>query len=295
MNRHLSALNNPSIKELVIAKIKDAKGDFKELKGAGATGLDELLFNVPSKHGKLRELIEGYKETHPHKHAVAKGLGFLGSGIVPGMAGVKVLSKIGKLGKLLKGGGLGQAISQGAVYGAAPKAVETVIKNEDDKGIKTLLGGVEGAMLGGALGGGARAIKFVGNKLKPVRKREEARQVIDKIGKKLFSQMDERDIAKMREIVSNPIDRKHVNYNTLLHRGTENTKAVADALYQVSPKARQLVGARKKELIERQMPHIEEAIIKTGGGWVSSKFRKICRNNDQEAKEYSSATIRKSI
>jgi hypothetical protein len=269
MSKHLAALSNPTIKEMVIARLKDQGDDFKtrlkKLSGAGATALDEAMFNLPSKHHAIKGIIEGYEKENPNKAKVAKAIGFVGGSIAPGAAGVKVLSKIGKLGKVLKGGGLGQAVSQGAVYGGAPQVVETVAKGKDDPMANGIAGAIEGATLGMAFGGAGKVLSKTAKMFKGKSKFAQKREMVDRIGTDLFKSLAKEDIKAAKNIKANPIDSSYLKLNTLLHRGTPNTKAVIDALYQRSPKVRNIIERQRKALAEGQIPHIEETIIKTGG------------------------------
>jgi hypothetical protein len=300
MSEHLKGLSNPKVKELVLSKLAERNYDFagrgKKLLGAGATIADEALFGLPSKNSKIKGIIDEYEQENPNKHKVAKALGFVGSGVLPGMASVKVLSKVGKLGKLLKGGGLKQAVSTGAVYGGATSGAGSLAKGDDIDEVlaKTAGSAVAGGALGGLLGGTGRVLAAAAKKIKPISARQEARQKIDQVGKALFNKMSSEDIKQIENIIRNPVKSKYINFNTLLHRGTEKSKAVADALYQLSPKARKLVESRKEQLIKGQMPHIEETIIKTSGAGKrpnTEEFVKIMtkRHSDVAAPLYEKA------
>jgi hypothetical protein len=270
MSKHLEGLKNPMISQLVINKLKSDKEDLKSrgknLIGAGSTIFDEALFNIPSKNGKIKGIIEEYKGRHPHRALVAKGLGFLGSGIAPGAGGVKVLSLSNKLRRLLKSGGIGQALSQGAVYGGAPAVIDAVAHGKGDTAVGSGVGGaVLGAGTGLVLGKGGAIIKRLANAIRGKSKIAQSRELVNQMGKDLYNSLSPRDIKVAKAIRGNPIESSDLNLNTLLHRGTENTKAIIDGLYQKSPKAREIIARESKKMAKGQMPHIEETIIKTLG------------------------------
>jgi hypothetical protein len=268
MKDHLAALKNPKIKTLIIERLNQEKGRAKTLAGSAATIGDEVLFNLPSKIKPVKEYLDSFEKKHPNKSTIAKGIGFIGGGIVPGAVSVKALGKIGKLGKILKGGGLKEAVSVGGVYGASNNALRNISSDNplSSLGGATIEGALEGAALGGLFSGGGQAVKAVLSKMKPVTQRQEARKAIDEIATKLFSKMDKSDIKRMKDIVANPTESKFVNFNTLIHKGTPRTIAIADALYNMSPKSRKLIDFKKKELVKGQMPHIQETVIKVLGG-----------------------------
>jgi hypothetical protein len=120
-------------------------------------------------------------------------------------------------------------------------------------------------MFGAAAHGGGKllgkGVKLLAYK-DPVR---SGKQLRDQIGTDLFNKLKKTDIAAAKEILADPIKSSHLNLNTLLHRGTEETKGIIDGLYQTSLKVRAIVKRKLKELSEGQMPHIRESIINSGG------------------------------
>jgi hypothetical protein len=264
MSKHLRGLLNPEIKKLVVLQMKKDRDD---LLGKGATIADEMAFGFPSRKSQIvKEYIDKYKEENPHKALVAKGLGFLGSGIAPGAGGVKVLSLSNKLRRILKGGGIGQAILQGAVYGGAPAVIDAVGHGKGDTAVGSGVGGaVLGAGTGLALGKGGAIIKRLANAIRGKSKIAQSRELVNQMGKDLYNSLSPRDIKVAKAIRREPIESADLNLNTMLHRGTENTKAIIDGLYQKSPKAREIIARESKKLAKGQMPHIEETIIKTLG------------------------------
>jgi hypothetical protein len=79
--------------------------------------IDEVGFNLPSKNDWIREELEKYQEKHPKKNTAAHVVGGLLSGIIPGGLGVKILSKVGKMGKVINAPGLKGILAKGAIYG----------------------------------------------------------------------------------------------------------------------------------------------------------------------------------
>jgi hypothetical protein len=79
--------------------------------------IDEVGFGLPSKNDWVNEEISKYEEKHPKKSKTAEIIGNLLSGIAPGGLGVKVLSKLGKMGKVINAPGIKGILAKGAIYG----------------------------------------------------------------------------------------------------------------------------------------------------------------------------------
>jgi hypothetical protein len=81
------------------------------------TAGNEASFGLLGKNKWIKKELEKYKNKHPFASGTSEVVGNLASGILPGGAGVKVLSKIGKLGKTLNAHGLKGILAKGAIYG----------------------------------------------------------------------------------------------------------------------------------------------------------------------------------
>jgi vacuolar-type H+-ATPase subunit H len=271
MNKHLKGLENPTIKEKVLSNILSRAEREKRVRekhlGFPATIIDEMAFNLPSKNMKFKELISKYSSDNKNTAKVAKALGFLGGGLLPGGLAVKGFSKVGKLGRVLKGGGLKQAMSQGALYGATGDTIRNMVKGEEDLALKTLSSGLGGVSIGALTGIASPAVKGALGLLKGKSGRlAAAKEAVETSRRNLASKLTNRDFAHIKNITAKGTDSlAGGKLDTLLHNPTENSKAVADALYQLSPKARQIINTQKDQLGKNMESIMEEAFKKASG------------------------------
>jgi hypothetical protein len=264
-------LNNPFMKKFVDALLnpvddmKTRERSKKVLQGV-ATAADSALFNLPSKIKPVKNFIDEFRNSNPKLSRTAEIVGDLAGSSIAGGAAVKGLSKVGKLKKVLSGNKWTNTAAKSAAYGLGTEAPELVTKGYDSQTIPAMLRAAAGGYALGGIGHGLGVlIKPIAKSMgirNPFRKPEKIR---DKVGQELYNELDQKTINKAREIISNPIESKNLNLNTLVHRSTEDSKAMADNLYQKSSRAREILEKKYKELAEGQMPFLREKIMETGG------------------------------
>jgi hypothetical protein len=266
MHELLKGLNDPRVKEKVIKLAKK----FEPASSFVGHGIDEALFSLPSKNKGVREMLEGLEERNPTSSALGRAAGLF----VPAGAALKGASMIPKLAKILRKGHLGASALRGSIAAGVPTAVESVVKDDQNAGAKSLGAAAQGAIVGGVLDVGANALKKAGvvskiaralskNKMKT--KRAQVSERLDKTGRQLFSELNSADKAKLKNIVANPIKSDVLDVNNFIYRGTPNMQAHMDVLHMLSPKVRAVIKAKKDALSDKHLPFIEEAVIKAGG------------------------------
>jgi hypothetical protein len=271
MNKHLRGLLNPEIKERVLANILDRDKRDKKLRDRySGPALDEFLFRLPSKNKQVRDVLELNKKEHPLDEKMSRIVGGLSRDVALGAGTAKLLKALPAFKKLANSTGIGKAIFEGAVYGGSAGSGGEIAKGDWGNVVPKALGGaMSGALLGGALGGAGTVTKGLAKSVKRglnPSKLSRNKEVIEKIRKNLASKLSGKDFAHIRKITAEGTDSvAGGKLDTLLHNPTETTKAVADAYYQLSPKARQLI-VNQKNLLGKDMENIMEDAFKRASG-----------------------------
>jgi hypothetical protein len=259
-------------REDLLNMAKDGLGEVWYDKAAGdflfktlANAADSALFNLPSKIKPVKKFLDNFKNEHPTAATISSIAGDLAGSSVAGGAAVKGLSKVGKLEKVLNGSKWTNTAAKTAAFGLGTEAPELVTKGYDSQTIPAMLRAAAGGYALGGIGHG------LGKLIKPIMKSLGIKnplskeKIREKVGQELYNELDQKSINKAREIINNPIESKNLNLNTLVHRSTEDSKSMADNLYQKSNRAREILEKKYKELAEGQMPFLREKIMETGG------------------------------
>jgi hypothetical protein len=246
------------------------------------TAADEVAFGLLSKNDWIKKEIKKYNDKHPNISTGVKVVGNLASGALPGGVGVKVLSKIGRLGKTLQGAGMASAAARGAVYGGAHATARGAAKGDKVSAIAadTAQGALGGAVAGAALEKIPSAIRIMRGIRKP--KITKGRETISEIAGKMKDQLDSHTIKHAKNLATKPTKNSVLEIDNLITNPTQASERMADSLYQVSPKAAKVVDRMKDKIATGEKDFLEKEIANVSGGsrpsvenWTALKDKEI--------------------
>jgi hypothetical protein len=238
--------------------------------GLGAHGVNSALFNMPSKNKTVKNFLEEFKNAHPAASKIGEIGGETASWFLPGnlvkgaLKGVKGVKTIPKVLNFLDKGKLKNVIANDLFHTAAYAPIKAAGEGES-LGKTALRNALERFTFSGLEAGLKPAFSLLGKALRR-NKITKGRNAVAEIAERLRGKLGAEEAAKIEKIIANPTKSAHIDYNNLLLNPTEKTKAIADAAYLKSPKARKIIETQSKILKENQMPQIKEFVSEISHG-----------------------------